>query len=45
MDAPLECLKKKTLAPIFCCAMSFRKGVGGLESIFRDQIKGSDKRI
>jgi hypothetical protein len=45
MDVPLELFLKKTMVPIFCCAINVKKGVGGLECIFRDQIKGSDERV
>jgi hypothetical protein len=38
-DALLEFFFSLNLAPIFHCAMSVRKGVGGLEFVFRDQIK------
>ncbi len=42
-----QCLSKVLLlfnmAHAFRCAMSVRRGVRGLKSIFRDQIKGSDE--
>jgi hypothetical protein len=32
------------MAHVFCYAMSVKRGVGGLEFVFRDQFKGSDEK-